>query len=315
MAYFVTEVYYLGNMWKFYQKHPAVYKTIAAILVVLLLLISQAAFWVHRNLYNSENFTEIATTAVTAPSSRQSISGAIVDKALEDRPIIRGTLGPRLSGVVAGLLDTDVASGLTDRLVEQAQVVLTTPRREPFVIETSGIKNIISSIQTILSRSEEDARINPDEIPDEITILDTNKLPNIYSFGVAILWLGPLSLAIALGLMICWVMRAKPKSAKLLRVRVVSLLVVASGAIALLFGPMFKPPVLSVAENARAQTLLGNIFDAFIAPFNQQAKLLVTLGIIGVIISYLWVPAVTRLSKLELPTRTQTKPKSKRSKK
>ena len=44
-----------------------------------------------------------------------------------------------------------------------------------------------------------------------------------------------------------------------------------SSLIALLVGPLTRPVFLTAARDAPAQTLLGNIFDGFIAPFNSQA--------------------------------------------
>jgi hypothetical protein len=63
--------------------------------------------------------------------------------------------------------------------------------------------------------------------------------------------------------------------------RIVLLLVIVGCGLALLVGPLTRPVFLTAAQNAPEQTLLRNVFDGFIAPFNAQAKQLGVLAGVG----------------------------------
>lgn len=263
-----------------------------------LLLVSLTALWLHRTMYDTERFTDITTTAITESSSRQSVGEAIVNRAFADRAVLRNTVGPRMANLIAGLLDTELASGLIERAVERVQITLTTPRKSPVVLEISGLKQAIISVQGLINSDGQEARINIQDLPDEILLIDTNKLPNVYSYGIIILWLGPASAVVACVLMAYWIFRARIPEIRLLRLRIMLLVVMGSAVLALAIGPLVKPPFLSVSETAQARTVLSNIFDGFIRPFNQQAYALGVGALLLLIVTYVAGPAIRYIQAL-----------------
>lgn len=283
-------------MKKFLKDHPAIKLSAFAIVSIFLLLISQTAFWLHNTIFNNQNFTSIATQAIEMESSRQSIATAIVDKALEGRPAIQSAIGGRLTNLVTGLLGTDLVEQSTEKAVQRAQLLVTTPRKPPVVLDLTGIKQTASTLADVLNRDGEQ-KVDPSKIPDQIVLIDTTKIPNFYNYGIAVLWLGPLSLITALGLMALWIYRGTISVVRVKRFRIALGFVFASGVIALIVGPLVKPAFLSVAETAQAMTLLGNIFDGFIKPFNDQAKSIVVASALVFIVTYLVNPALNLIKK------------------
>ena len=283
-------------MKKFLKDHPAIKLSAFAIVTVFLLLVSQTAFWLHNNIFNNQNFTNIATQAITMESSRQSIASAVVDKALEGRPALQSAIGGRLTNLVAGLLGTDLVEQSTEKAVQKAQLLVTTPRKPPVVLDLTGIKSTATKLADVLNRDGEQ-KVDPANIPDQIVLIDTSKIPNFYNYGITVLWLGPLSLLAALGLMAWWIYKGTLAAVRVKRFRISLAIVFASGVIALIVGPLVKPAFLSVAESAQAMTLLGNIFDGFIKPFNDQAKALVVASVLVFIVTYLVNPALNLIKK------------------
>lgn len=283
-------------MKKFLKDHPAIKLSAFAIVTVFLLLVSQTAFWLHNNIFNNQNFTNIATQAITMESSRQSIASAVVDKALEGRPALQSAIGGRLTNLVTGLLGTDLVEQSTEKAVQKAQLLVTTPRKPPVVLDLTGIKSTATKLADVLNRDGEQ-KVDPANIPDQIVLIDTSKIPNFYNYGITVLWLGPLSLLAALGLMAWWIYKGTLAAVRVKRFRISLVIVFASGVIALIVGPLVKPAFLSVAESAQAMTLLGNIFDGFIKPFNDQAKALVVASVLVFIVTYLVNPALNLIKK------------------
>ncbi len=283
-------------MKKFLKDHPSVKIGAFAVVTVFLLLISQTAFWLHNTIFNTQNFTNIATTAITSESSRQSIASGIVDKALEGRPAIQSAIGGRLTNLVTGLLGTDLVEQSTEKAIQKAQLLVTTPRKPPVVLDLTGIKQTATKLADVLNRNG-DEKIDPANIPDQIVLINTDKIPNFYNYGIAVLWLGPISLLTALALFAWWIYKGALTAVRVKRFRIVLGIVFASGVIALIVGPLVKPAFLSVAETAQAMTLLGNIFDGFIKPFNDQAKSIVVASVLVFIVTYLVNPALNLIKK------------------
>lgn len=273
----------------FFRRHPNLKISILVITSVSLLLIAQTSLWLSNNVFNNQKFTQITTEAITSESSRQSISNLLVDRMLEDRPMLNSVLGNRISSLISGLLGTDLAERSIEKIVQNAQLILTTPKKPPIVIDVRPYKQAAINISNALMRDDE-PKIDINRIPDEIVLLDTSKLPNYYQYGILLLWLGPIAALLALALLGAWIYRAKIAVVRLMRTRIALAAVLASGLIAMLIGPLFKPAFLSVAESAQAMTLLGNIYDGFIAPFYVQSQTISVIAFLLLVVTYAWAP-------------------------
>lgn len=106
--------------------------------VVALLLVALTSFWLHRTIFNTERFTEIATDSFIQESSRQSIGETITARILEGRPVLKAVASDRLSTTISGLLATEQAEAAITRTSREAQLLVTSPRREPVVLELSA---------------------------------------------------------------------------------------------------------------------------------------------------------------------------------
>lgn len=241
-----------------------------------LLLIAGTAFWLHAMFFDTDRFTETATRAITEESSRASIAEAVVDRALQDRPMLRSTVGSHAEGLLAGALGSEFAEASLQKTVESLQIALTTPRKEPVVLNLAQAKSIITSGQDLLDEGHPASTIDVSNLPDQIVIVDTAKLPNFYEYSIWVLWAGPLALVAACIMLGVWVHRANGKY-RLVRLRTAMLVIAMAALAGCLIGPLVKPAVLSVAANAPSQTLLGNIYEAFVRPFTNVA-LFVALG-------------------------------------
>lgn len=235
-----------------------------------LLLVAGTAFWLHAMFFDTNRFTETATRAITGESSRASIARAVVDRALQDRPLLRSTIGSQAEGLLSGALGSEFAKASLQKTVEGLQLALTTPRGEPVVLNLAQAKGIIASSQDLLDNGSPAGTIDVSDLPDQIVIIDTEKLPNFYDYSIGVLWAGPLALVAACAMLGAWVYRANGRY-RLVRLRIALLIIAATALVGCLIGPLVKPAVLSVAANAPSQTLLGNIYEGFVGPFTNLA--------------------------------------------
>jgi hypothetical protein len=266
------------NMVKDIQ-HSAVFKSLFLGGVVLLILVSLTGFWLQRTMFNNERFTMLAQEAFMVESSRVAIGELVSDRVLDEKPALQVALGGRLTELVASVLATERAQQYIERLARESHLLVTSPRRDPLVFELAGLKTAVVRAQELSGRSEGEVRIDAESLPDEIMLIDTEKLPNIYRYGVVVMWVGPISFLAAL-IMLAWWVRQSTVKMRYLRIRTALYAVLAACLLALVLGPLVEPTFVSVGRDAPSQSLLRNIYESFITPFRNQA---------------LWLGAITLL--------------------
>ncbi len=277
--------------------------------IILALILSLSSLWLSRVFFSQNTLSDITTTALAEQSSRDSIGRAVSDRVFEDRPVLKRVAGPKLSSLTSSILGTDIASSVVDDFVEQVRVALTTSQDETIAINLSGIKSTIGQVQSVVGTSEDERQIDIDAIPDEFIIVESDQLPNIYQLGVTVLWLGPVCLIYALGALAFWAYRGR-RAALWLRIKYAGVVVIIASVIGMLVGPLIEPVVVSIARVAPAQTLLGNLYNGLVAPFQSYATVLFALGVLVIAAGYL-LPLLQKAPALPVKTK---KPRTKKKK-
>jgi hypothetical protein len=254
-------------------------------LAVPLLVIANSAIWFNNYIFNTENFTELTTQAILNDSSRDAIAGVVVDRALEQRPAVRGAIQQPATKLISGLLDSNLAHTIFERSVTRLQTAITSKNPQPVTLDLSSIKEtatkVIDVAGAVSGRSPDDSRIDPADIPDSVTLVDTSKLPNIYRMGVVLLWLGPLAVLatiIAFGYVLYRVRDSLYRLQQFLAIQGASIL--GAWLVALLLGPLFKPALLGQVPDANLRIVVESVYDAFMAAFTNQAGVLLVLGLL-----------------------------------
>lgn len=248
--------------------------TIAAILLV----VANSALWVHRYVFDTENFTRITTTSLSSQSSRDAIAGSIINRALENRPVIRSVVEEPATRVISGLLATDQFSGALDAVTSRFHVLVTSRSQESISINLEGVKSTAAHIISLFDTQATGENLG--NIPDEIIIINAQNIPDFYRYGVLFLWLGPLSFLLAATALVY------PYYRRLLSVRRILLIqglaITVFSLLAMSIGPLFKPPLLANIDQVYARVVANNIYDAFINTFINQTKILLGIGCLAI---------------------------------
>lgn len=255
---------------------------LTSIFAALLLIIANSAIWVNQSIFNTNNFTNTAVSSLTSESSRQAMATEVVDRALADRPVAKQVAGPTATRLVSGLLGTDQFNKVLTTAVGKLQIYLTSQqRRENITVNLSGVKNVLNTLIGVADTAGADtnqASQRLQNVPDQITLLNGNNIPNFYSYGLVFLWLGPIAALLALGLLLFPYWRRRQDYVKISLIQ--GGVVVAAGLLSLLIGPLFRPPVLSSVNSSNMRVVIGNLYDAFISRFNHQSYVLILIGIL-----------------------------------
>jgi len=248
----------------------------------ILILIANSALWLNRYIFNEDTFVTTVTTSLTSESSRQAIGQRISGAVFEGRPIAQQVAGDVATQAVSGLLNTQLAETAIEKTAKRFHVVITSPNTEDIEIDLTGIKDVSAGLVNAAAALGRETQVNPDNIPDSITILERDNIPNVYKTSVAFLWIAPIAFIVAI---VAFVL---PYTKKYRDIKIIALTqgicLAVVGTFGLLIGPLFRPPVLAAAKTSEGRTVLANLYDAFLAPFNNQTTVLIFMGLALVLI-------------------------------
>ncbi len=259
---------------------------ILSIVASILLLVTNSAFWINKQIFNTTNFTSAVTTSLTSESSRVAMAERITDRIFADRAIARRVAGNLSTQIVSGILATDQFTGVLDSAVTRLHTYASSSNQENIDIDLTGIKDIIVKVTNASEALGKDIKIRADNVPDTITIIEESKIPDFYRLGVVFLWMAPVAFIFAVLLLAYPHLKYRndTKSLLILQATIITLV----GLFGLLFGPLFKPPVLSSINEPSGRIIVSNIYDSFISTFNSQTLVMVSVGIIALFIGLFW---------------------------
>lgn len=235
---------------------------------LVFMMLAQSSFWITNTIYNQKSFTEIATTSLSSDSSREAIAQSIVNGVLSERPLLRNTISGKATSLVSGLLETDFSQQAIGLVVQKSYAYFTSSTQEPIAIDLSALKAPLSAIVWIAERQGREPQLDISRIPDSVTLYEPKDLPNLYGYGIAVLWLGPLFAVLAIALFTAYILLSREHYQK--RVYILGAAVIGASALGLLLGPVVPPSVAALISNASSRVVVSNLITALIQPFLQQ---------------------------------------------
>ncbi len=253
------------------EASPTWKKVLGGVLLALGIItffLAQSTLWVSNNFFNENQFVGTAQEVLQTEESRQAISSTIVHTALQNNPVAEQLIGKQLTALVNGLLSSDLAGQLFDRVAHRTYAYLTSSNRQDVAIDLTSIKDPLASLVEILERTGREVRFDPSNIPDTITLVDSESLPDISSyirtmlFASGILWFTTIvSFAAYIYLY----------RHKLIRsIYVVGWSIIAISAVALLTGPFVPPAIASLVNMIEIRGIVEDLAVAFFEPFRVQ---------------------------------------------
>lgn len=255
---------------------------ISSIVLSLLLLVANSGYWVNKYVFDANNFAAIATSSLTSQSSRAAIANGIVARAFEAKPVAAKILSEPVSNLVEGLLGTNLSEKAVYSVSEKVNIMVTSKEKRVISFDLTGVKSVLERISsTAGERSPE--KFDASLLPDEVTIVDGKKLPDLYQYSIVMLWLTPITLLLALGTMAAPYILFRRNWRGILSVQ--ALAIIASGMLALAVGPLFRPIILANITDALPRTVIGNLYDSFMTTYSSQSRQLILIGIVALIVA------------------------------
>ena len=256
-----------------------------SVLAALLLVVSGFSFWLSNTIFNEQVLVDKTVAVMTSQSTVQSLSSAIVDKTLENAPVVKNLIGSKLEGVVGGLLSTDTFANLVKGVSGKVYLQITSKNPKGVVISTTTIKSLVTPIANVVATPEQKTKLENLNIPDEIVIIDPNSVPSIYYLS-NYLWIWPFALLGALGLLF-YTIYISAKNDRLVNTGKAAGVVAVVAFLAAAVIPSIEPPIVNNIQNYNLRVVAGNIYTSLSAQlFNIYSylaviALLVVIGVVG----------------------------------
>jgi hypothetical protein len=258
---------------------------IFSIIAALLLVITGLSFWLTSTIFNEQAFTNATTTVLTSQSTTESISAGIVDKALEDKPLIKNLLGTKLTGVVSGLLSTETFADVVKNVSGRVYLQITAKDPKGVVIDTTTVKSLVKPILTIVANPEQKTKLEGLDIPDQVVLVDPSTVPSIY-YLTGYTWIWPFALLGGLGLF-GYTIYASKKELRLVNTQKAAGVLAGVGFLATAIIPSIEPAIIKGIQNYNLRVVAGNIYEGLSAPLYNMyfwttiVALLVLAGTFG----------------------------------
>lgn len=251
--------------------YPTWKKVIGGILLGLGLItffLAQSTVWVSQNFFNEDQFVSTAKEVLSTEESRQAIASTIVDAAFQNNPVAQQLVGGKVTSLLSGLLGSDIASQVYDRVAHRAYAYLTSPDRQDIAIDLTSIKEPLVAIVGLVEKTGREVKFDGSNIPDAIVLVESDSLPDISMyirimlFASGALWLMTI---IAFGAYI-WLHRTNMVRS----IYIVGWGIIAVSALALITGPFIPPAIASLVNLIGIRGLVEDFTQAFLEPFQVQ---------------------------------------------
>ncbi len=258
------------------------------ILSVAFIWIFFFSVWYSTNIQNQENFVTTATQVLSSESVRDSVSMELVERIKEKHPIIGTVTAPLLSKVISGVLASDLFSKVYVNAATELHTQLTTKDPKPLTLEIKPTKQVIS----LLTQKQNPELL--DKLPDNLILLERNKIPSLYKVGTLINVAGPVLLIAALiTLFYLW----RGISKKRTFIVVLSLVFAASGFIVYTLVPAIGGYLQASANSANVANIIYQVYAAFTHRISEVALNVLFFGLLVAFLAKFLKRGVLQLPK------------------
>lgn len=234
----------------------------------LTFLLAQSTLWVSNTFFDEDTFVSTVERVLTTEESREAIAGTIVQSAFQNNPIAEQLIGKQTTAIMTGLLGTDLVGQVFDRIAHRSYAYLTSSDRQDVTIDLAAVKQPLTTIVRIVENTGRNVQFNPANIPESITLIESDSLPDFSSYIRAMLFANGLLWFIMIASFGAYIFMNRANWIRSVYIVGWSMLIIS--AIALLKGPFVPPAIASLVDLISIRSIVEDLSIAFLQPFQVQ---------------------------------------------
>lgn len=241
---------------------------------------AQSASWISTGIFDQQTFVETTGKVLDTEESRRDIATIIIDRSLEDRPIIKKVAGSQATNLLTGMLGSDLAANAYQRLANGVYAYITSPNQQDITVDLTSIKAPISGIVSFAENRGREVKLDPSQIPDQIVLIDEAQVPDLSGYIRTILVLNALFWLVTI-ICFAWYVFLQD-TGRVRRLYQVLAVLAATIIISLASAPFVPPAIASFISLIQARGIATSLTEAFLAPFYTRMWMaLVVIGIVA----------------------------------
>jgi hypothetical protein len=264
---------------------------ILSIVAVVFLLVANFSIWLNTNIFNRQNFTATTVAVIQTPAVRSALSQETIDQIFKNIPVVKQVAGDTLSSAISGLLGSTAAKPVLQGVANEVNVLITSPNPQGVSIDISSFRGLIKPVASALNKNVGSSIVST-KVPKEIVLLQKGDIPSIYSWGVVLLWLGPILGLIGLGILVGLIWTAG-ESARSYVLKATGFTLAVGSLVFMFLVGILKAPMLASIVSANVRIVADNIFDAFAGKLIGQSWVVFFAGVILAVAGY-YLPRVRK---------------------
>ncbi len=256
-----------------------------SIAAIIFLLVANFSLWLNNNIFSRDTFVKTVVSTVRTHEVRNAIASETVDQLFENSPILDRLAGNTLTSAISGLLASDLARPVLDRMAARVNILLTSKRPMGIEFDISPIKGFVKPITSVLEKRFGLAE-SQQKLPNTITLVKKGEFPSIYSWAIVLLWIGPIVGLIGLGTIIGLIWKSTHEQRPSV-LKVIGASMTIGAFLFIVLTTLLKAPILASISSSNAQIIAENLFDAFAGKLTAQTWILTVAGLLLVGAGYL----------------------------
>ncbi len=276
-------------------------KNLIILLVVvgcILLTVANLSLWITRDVLDSARFGMLVTEGLQSDQSVEALSSLIVDHILKNRPGVPSFVRAPAEEFISRLLQRPILGVVLEKSAEAADAVVTGGAAAEISIDLEKVVPFVDTLLTTLAPELAEGFGNA-SAPGPIKLIESGELPKIRQVAQILPWLWPLAAlgAIAVYALAYWRTLNRRETALF-----ISLGVMITGLIGLLFIPAIRLAVENKVGNASVQVIVGEVMAVFTRDLFIQTIILMIIGLAMMIASRYFLkdaPAIAPSENLE----------------
>ncbi len=241
---------------------------------------AQSALWISNTIFTQATFVGIVEDVLKTEESRQAISRTIVHSAFQNNPVAEQVVGKQVTSLLSGFLGSDLAGQVFNRVANRSYAYLTASNREDIAINLTQVKDPLTKLVNLVESSGREVKFDPSNIPDSITLVETESVPSFASYIQTMLFANGLLWFATIASFATYVYLNRQRLAR--SFYIIGGSIIAICLLALFTGPFIPPAIASLISLVEIRSVVEALSVALLAPF--QAQLTTTIIIASLLL-------------------------------
>lgn len=246
---------------------------------ISLLVISALGIWLQLTILNQDTFANSVSTAVTQKSSRDAIATAVVDRILQDRPLVQSVVRDPVEGVISGALSTSLFAGAIDRVSQAAWQEVFVRGGQSLTLNLVPAKRLLAGVFDLIGTNNT-ISVNAADVPDQIVLFENGQLPDLRwlrTAGPLVTWISAIA-GLALVGITFWTVHEREDRIRLVGISGIVLALEAVGV--LLLTLLLRAIVVANVTTESGKSVIQDLLRAFFRSLSVGLILLMLLGFV-----------------------------------